>query len=129
MNLVWIAHKPNNQSATNIKAFRIAPDNTFELYSLTNSPNKLKWSILKEFNLNEKYGMRLRNKNGRLVPIGDSIQPNTKESPYFLELFVPAIRDGNSQVEHVGNRIDLDATMVMWNYFFFLFFILKAINS
>lgn len=115
VNLVWVAYRPNSQSQAT-KKIQVATNDTENEeqqghFRITNSSNKIKWDILKEFDLNSNYSIRLRNSKGRLVPVDNGLRPNSKESPYMLEVYVPKVGE---EVEPSPSldQIDLDAKMV-----------------
>ena len=106
MSAIWIGHKASAQSQLNLKCVRIEPGDR-----VVKSPSsQLRWDISKKFEINNDYNIRLRNQKGRLMPIDYNLRPNSKESPYLLEVFIPSARDQRilpSEKQH----LDLDAKM------------------
>ena len=76
MKMIWITLLGNSPKIGFIKI-----DSNFH------SSDEIKNLVYKEFSIDFDKGIRLRNRYNSIVPINDSLDPNTKREPYYLEVY------------------------------------------
>ncbi len=113
MKIFWVIYYTNTDETShcikNIK-FDSGDYSAFEIKDL----------IYKSFNLEPNlFNLRLRNRQGNLMPINKNIEANTKKDPFYLEVYryrINSIRKQNEPFRPVTRQ-----TRVFVNYVFVRF--------
>jgi hypothetical protein len=110
-SVIWVSYRTTKDQKPKI--------NTLILNKTQVTSSKaIKESLLKLFELNNKLNVKLRNKNGNLVPINQNLPINRKQTSYELEIFLPNIREPSKYHESALKEV---CRIFISLYYFYIF--------